>query len=166
MVKRTAWRVMAWYRGLSRDRRIGLSALAMLIILGAGYIGIRDVALRTADHVEVTVTGPDGQVIFRQTFGQPFTSKAEHLLNDETHPQSENGTSLPSPSASQHYHLAFTWEGILVETADVTTDVWPELWFISALGIPDLQTHEPNGNDTYSGSIIRQLYVASSGVIP
>ncbi|MGH2485606.1 MAG: hypothetical protein ACRDHE_06310, partial [Ktedonobacterales bacterium] len=38
-----------------------------------------------------------------------------------------------------HYHLAFSWHGVVVETADMTQNGSPETYTISALGIPDLR---------------------------
>lgn len=172
MLRRVRERLADWYHGLSRDARIFLTILVLLGCLGGGYFGVREVALRIADHVTVTVTresdepdGRAGSVVYQQTFGRTFTAAAEHLLNDETN-AGTIGTSLPSPNPARHYHLSFTFRGLLVETADVSTATFPELWTISALGLPDLQERWPKGTSYPNTSIIYQLYVDSSGAIP
>lgn len=175
MVKRRAARLADGYRTLSRQTRIFLTALLLLICLGGGYYGVREVALRNADQLTVSVTrlgdGPDGRagsLIYQQVFGRALAAEAEHLLNDETN-TGYVGTSLPSSAPARHYHLSFTWQGILVETADVSTMTYPEVWSISALGLPDLQDRSPKVMSypyTYDSSIIYQLYVDSGGAIP
>lgn len=43
---------------------------------------------------------------------------------------------------------------------------FPEMWTISALGLPDLQERWPKDLSTFNASIITQLYNDSGGVIP
>lgn len=161
-----------WYRARSRRTRITLAAQLLLILFGGLYGGLREVALRSADHLTVTVSrltdepdGRAGSLVYQQTFGRALAADAEHLLNDETN-TGYVGTSLPSSSPPWRYHLSFTWQGILVETADVSTMTFPEMWTISALGLPDLQERWPKDLSTFNASIITQLYNDSGGVIP
>jgi hypothetical protein len=175
--------ITAGYHRLSRKTRLVLTAFVLLVFLGSGYYGAREAAPHSADHLTVTVTrtsispdGPAGSVIYQHTFGRPLVVEAEHLLNDETTAHlalpligklvdPSEGTQ-PYDGRNWHYHLAFTWHGVLVETADVTCDVVPEFYTLSALGLPSLWRREPKAPVGGFGAIIGQLVKDSGGSIP
>ncbi|HKV85223.1 MAG TPA: hypothetical protein VJN88_11755 [Ktedonobacterales bacterium] len=165
-------RLTGWYRNRRRRTRAVLAALALVICLGGVYYGVREVALRNADHLTITVT-PDAQghqaPIYRHTFGPSLTAEAEHLLNNVATPISDfsdlpdNLTGYSGPL--WHYHLAFTWHGVLIETADMLYDGLFEIYTISALGLP-----EPHKRTATSSSdrypIITSLILDSGFSIP
>lgn len=62
-----------------------------------------------------------------------------------------------------HYHLAFTWDGIEVETADMTYQTGYESYHISALGLPDLRERRGDPNSRTYFPLIHQL-AADAGV--
>ncbi|MGH2486864.1 MAG: hypothetical protein ACRDHE_12715, partial [Ktedonobacterales bacterium] len=70
-------RLTGWYRGKRRRTRVLLFALALCLLFGSAYLGIRGVVMRSADHLAVTVTrtsispdGPAGSVVYQHTFGR------------------------------------------------------------------------------------------------
>lgn len=167
-----AW-LTNWYRGKRRRTRILLAALALCIIVGGVYWGLREVAIRIADHMTVTITrtspdagGPTGSIVYQRTFGRSLAADTEHFLNDDTiistvfTPfQVDGGTLYGGPK--WHYHLAFTWRGLLVETVDVTCDHLPSQYMISALGL-----EAPWQVWDGTNAVILQLVQASGGAIP
>ena len=168
-------RVTGWYHRRRRSVRILLVALPLILLLSAGYLGVRAMALRSADHLTITVTrmdadtgGPAGSVVFRHTFGHAVASRAEQLLNDDTvaHGLFSTGGTLPFFGSRWHYHLAFTWHGLLVETADYTHDIVPEVYTISALGLPELSTRWAEDRNLQAYSLIALLSDASGVTIP
>lgn len=91
-----------WYRARSRRTRTTLAAQLLLILFG-GLYGVREVALRSADHLTVTVSrltdepdGRAGSLVYQRTFGRALAADAEHLLNDETN-TGYVGTQFPPP---------------------------------------------------------------------
>lgn len=173
-------RMMKWYQARSHRTRIILAALLMLFFLGVIYGGVREAALRNADRLVITITrtaestdGPAGGVVYHQAFGHALTADAQHLLNDRTDaPSYASLLSFPAynpqvvPGPQWHYHLAFFWRGILVETADMTDDQSPEVYRLSALGLPDLRTRIPSDPRGTGFSILEQLSKDSGGSIP
>jgi hypothetical protein len=148
-----------------------LAALVLMLCLGGSYYGVREVALRIADHLTVTITrspfstdGPVGSVVYQRTFGRTLAAEAEHLLNDETEPYTHPYGNLWG-GHEWHYHLAFTWHGMLIETADVDTMDPPEDYAISALGLRDLQDRQPSAAAP-SHVILGQIIQDSGGAIP
>ena len=170
-------RIAEWYRGKRRRTRMLLAALALMVCLGGIYWGLREVAIRSADHLTVTVTrsalsqdGIEGSVIYQQTFGRSLTADAEHILNDETKVVSpfdwSVGGGILYGGQNWHYHLAFTWRGILVETMDVTCDGLPESYTISALGLVAPWAVQSSSSGPQYGSVMELLSDDSGGVIP
>ncbi|MGH2486643.1 MAG: hypothetical protein ACRDHE_11580 [Ktedonobacterales bacterium] len=165
-----------WYHRRRRSVRILLVALPLVVLLSAGYLGVRALALRSADHLTITVTrleadasGPADSVVYRRTFEQALSSRAEQLLNDDTvahGPFSPLGGTLPFFGSRWHYHLAFTWHGLLVETADYTHDIVPVQYTISALGLPELSTRWAEDSHLQGYSLIEALSEASGVTIP
>lgn len=155
VVRRTTGRISGWYRERRRRTRILLIALPLLILVGLGWWGARDMALRAADHLTITITrisaddgGPAGSLVWRHTFGQKQATQAQDLLNNYTTavgPFSPMRGQVLVPGGNWRYHLAFTWHGTLIETADVRLDAAPESYAISSLGIPDLDLHWTDG---------------------
>ena len=154
MVKRITGRlpgVRGWYQRRRRRTRLLLAALPLVILIGLGWWGLRNMALRSADHMTVTITrlsaddgGPTGGLVWRYTFGRKQASQAQDLINNHTvarGPFSRLGGVVPVPGGHWAYHLAFTWHGILIETAYVRLDMAPEFYSLSSLGIPDLDAH-------------------------
>ena len=166
-------RLTGWYHGLPSDSPIPvvmlLAILLVPVLLGAGYLGIRDLALRSADSMTVTVTriadGPDGRagsLVYQHAFGRAVTAQVEHQLNDETASGNRQGTSLPVPQSSWwQYHLAFSWMGLTVEVADGDTMQIPDRFGFAALG----SSFEAPRLGTY-GSILALIAQASGGAIP
>lgn len=176
-------RLTDWYQGRRHRTRIRLAALVLFMVLASAYLGVRAAALRSADHLTVTVTrtsispdGPAGSIVYQQIFGRSLAAQAEHLLNDETTAHlalpligklvGPREGIQPYGGRNWHYHLAFTWHGVLVETADVTCDVAPESYTLSALGLPSLWRREPKAPTGGFGSIVEQLVKDSGGSIP
>lgn len=161
-----------WWHAKRRRTRVLLAALVLVICLGGSYLGLRDAAHHSADHLTITVT-PDAQghltPIYRHTFGPSLTGEAEHLLNDVATPIS-TFTSLPDnlsgySSPLWHYHLAFTWHGVLIETADMIYDGEFEIYTISALGLPEPQKRTAtSSSDRYP--ILTSLMLDSLWAIP
>lgn len=147
MVKRVTGRLSGWYHARRRTARLLLAALPLVILVGLGWWGVRNMALRSADHLTVTITPiGGGGVIWQHTFGQKDAQQAQDLLNNRTiaaGPFSRSYGMVPT-GADWHYHLAFTWHGILIETADTRIDIIPEVYAISSLGLPDLGVHWAN----------------------
>lgn len=178
-------RMSSWCHNRRRPTRIFLVMLTVVVCLGTVYWGTREQAIRVADHVTITVTrtgngigslpnvipdGPAGSIVYQHTFGRALAAEAEHLLNDETVIPSPFDTSLGGSTLDggheRHYHLAFTWHGILVETVDVTCEALPEYYTISALGlVAPWQVRSNVGGSPY-GSVIQQLSKDSGGAIP
>lgn len=160
-------RLASWYQGMPRQRRIRLVALLLTVVVGGSYWGLREVAIRVGDHMRVTVTrinadagGPAGSLIYTGTFGSALATEAERLLNDAAWVGFNNeGGNLNTPPA-WHYHLAFTWRGMLVETVDVDRFGTPLNYSISALGVV-----APWETIAYQ-DIIQQLAQDSGGAIP
>jgi hypothetical protein len=147
--------------------RVFLAALTLVVLMGGVYLGVREVALHLADHLTITVTrspystdGPTGSVVYQHVFGRDLTAKAENLLNDDTKPYTRPYGTLWG-GHEWHYHLAFTWHGLLLETADVDTVTLPERYTISALGIPT-----PWPVTSVGDPILITLSQASGGSIP
>lgn len=171
-------RITGWYRGKRRRTRILLAALVVLLCMGSVYWGVREAAIRIADHLTVTATCTQtntacptvGAVIFQHTFGRTLAADAEHILNDETVSMSpfdfRIGGSTLDGGSNWHYHLAFTWRGILVETMDVTCEALPEYYTISALGLVAPWRVESSSSGLYYGSVMDHLSNDSGGVIP
>ena len=151
MMKQVTGRLSDWYRERRRGTRVVLIALPLLILIGLGWWGLRDMALRSADHMTVTITrlsadagGPAGSVVWRYAFGQRQAAQAQDLINNHTAAHglfSRNYGKVPVPGGNWAYHLAFTWHGVLIETAYVRLDAAPESYALSSLGIPDLDSH-------------------------
>lgn len=169
-------RVTGWRQRHHRSIRILLIALPLAIALSASYLSVRELALRSADHLTITVTrlgddtsGPAGSVVFHRTFGQALAKRAEQLLNDDTIPHGpfdRPGGMLPYSGAEWHYHLAFTWHGVLVETADLSRTVLPEQFTISSLGLPDISERWAEDRQLNGYSLIGTLSDAAGGIIP
>lgn len=168
----------SWYHGARRHTRALLVAIALLLLIVGCYGGIRELALRSADHVTVTVTrsndspdGPHGSLVYQHTFGRPLAAEAQYLLNNETSPPSYLsyltglGGSALFGGLQWDYRLTFTWHGIVIETADMLAMESPERFSISALGLSDLRPHITK-NNLAGGSIIAQLAKDSGDVIP
>lgn len=154
MVKRVTGRwsgIRGWYQRRQRRARILLVVLPLVVLIGLSWWGVRDIALRSADHMTVTITrlsaddgGPAGGVVWRHTFGQQQAAQAQDLLNNHTvahGPFSRQYDKVPIPGGHWSYQMAFTWHGILIETATVRLDAMPESYTLSSLGIPDLASH-------------------------
>lgn len=167
-------RLRNWYRGKRRGTRILLALLALVVVLGGGYWGLREVAIRSADHVTVTVTdspfsteGVVGAIVYQHTFGREFAADAEHVLNDETKVvlpfDWSAGGGILYGGQNWHYHLAFTWHEILVETMDVTCDHMPEDYTISALGVVAPWEVESSSKGPHFGSVMDMLSDDSGG---
>ena len=156
MVKRITGRlpgVRGWYQRRRRRTRLLLAALPLVILIGLSWWGVRDMALRSADHLTVTITplSGGGGIVWQHTFGQRDATQAQDLLNDHTiavgpFPFSRSYGKAPAPGGLWRYQLAFTWHGILIETATVRLDAVPEFYAISSLGIPDLDSHWANNS--------------------
>jgi hypothetical protein len=125
--------VMSWYRGKRLRARIALVAVPLLLL--ASDLGVREVALHSADHLTITVTQPSlgaDQVVYQHTFGRSLAAEAEHLLNDKTTAlwswpltmvfhQPSPGSYGTGSHATWRYQLTFTWHGMVVEGTERST---------------------------------------------
>lgn len=175
---KSSHRLTLWYHRRHRSVHILLVALPLILMLSAGYLGVRAMALRSADHLTVTITrlvdepgGRAGSIVYRQTFGRTLASEVEHTLNDKVYVYSLTDSITGhlgggQPGYPWRYHLAFTWRGLVVETVDVSAWGGAGRFIRSALGLSDLRVREPKEPSPYNGSIILQLYQNSDGAIP
>jgi hypothetical protein len=125
--------VLGWYRGKRLRARLALVAVPLLLL--ASYLGVREVALYSADHLTITVTQPSlgaDQVVYQHTFGRSLAAEAEHLLNDKTTALWSWPLTIvfhqPSPGSygtgshpTWRYQLTFTWHGMVVEGTERST---------------------------------------------
>lgn len=174
-MRRAYYRLKYWYGRHSVRTRILLVALPLFLLVT--YASVRELALRSADHVTITIIQSNVEqdvghagVVYRQTFGADIAGAAEYLLNDEARPYMDLPTSnVPARlyfGPTWRYHFAFYWHGFTVEVADMTYSGGAETYTISALGMPDLRVRRwlDNAPVWYAG--IRQLAQQSGGAIP
>lgn len=158
-----------WY---VRRRRVTRVVMILVPFILVTYLGARELALRSADQLTITITQLDAgstSVIYRQAFGSGLATYTQSLLNDESvsHPRIAwlmSSESHPYYGPAWRYHLAFFWHGLLIETADMTENGGPETYSLSALGIPDLRVRVNDGPQWFS--IVTHIAKASSGVVP
>lgn len=179
---RQSWRErLRW-----RNMRVWLIGLLLIVLLGGIYMGLREMALRSADHLQVTVTQTFGgpyQVVYQHTFGRTMATDAEHMLNDETTlawdpsllpilapfvgTSSFNvGTVLTGNHPIWKYQLTFFWHGLVVESTSTDDSQLPEYFSISSLGLADLHTHRTVNNGFQVYSLVQRLAADSGGAIP
>lgn len=168
-MKRAIRQLKDWRHAKRRRTRVLLIAIPLVLLVA--YLGAREVAARSADQLTVTITQMNPQhsiVIYHQVFGAAMAKEAAHLLNDEAHAYLElPGTGVPASlyyGPAWHYHLAFSWHGILIETADMTENGKEETFTLTALGMPDVRVRRI-GPGTWD-VIVKRLAQASGGVIP
>lgn len=174
MVRHPFHRLAAWYGRKRMASRLALIALP-LMLLGT-YVIARDAALRSADHLTISVMPEhlgNQTPIFQRTFGAPLAMDAQRLLNDVATPIAEShlqdlGDNLSNYSGPVwQYHLAFTWHGVVIETADMLYDGNPEFFTVSVLGLPEMKKRSAvSGSAKGRYPILTNLVRDSSGSIP
>ena len=150
--------------------------IALPFLLLGAYFVAHGAALHSADHLTITVTpvAPSHQTpIYRQVFGPAIAADAQRLLNDDAssiaqsrlQDLGDNLTSYTGPI--WHYHLAFTWHGVVIETADTLYDGTPEFFTVSVLGLPELSKRSAvSASATDRHPILTSLVRDSGGAIP
>lgn len=150
--------------------RLFLAALALCVVIAGAYWGRYVVARHIATSITVTATCTQindvcpagGVVVFHHTYGPLLAQDAQWLLTFETSsPSFRNQSSIMDGGLNLHYHLAFTFLGLPVETADVIAESIPEYWTVSSPGMA-----QPSSRVAWDSSIMREIANGSGGSIP
>lgn len=165
-------RIATWYRARKRPVRIVL-ALAALALVFSAYLGVRGVALHSADSLTITIFQDGKGLVYAHTFGPAVAQEAQRILNDSS--LAEPNLNLlgfgevrsgyhPYYGPAWSYNLDFKWHGLVIESASMTENGSPETYSISALGLPDPRSFVFNGAKMHS--LIDQLAQDSHVAIP
>lgn len=165
-------RIATWYHARKRTIRITLTLVALALVFSA-YLGVRSVALRSADSLTITILQDGKGFIYAHNFGPSLAQEAQRILNDPSLAEpyfqflgygEVHWGFHPYYGPAWRYTLTFAWHGLVIESASMVENGSPETYSISALGLPDPRAFLFNGAKLHS--LIDQLSQDGHVAIP